>query len=326
MQECHVLVSGASDRPRTLEELLGPDLLPKLDRLDVMSRKVFAGKLPGERRSKRRGQSVEFEDYIQYAPGYDIRHIDWKVYARLDRLFVKIFQEEEDLALHIIVDASASMEAGRPNKLLFAQRVAMALGYIGIVNNNRVGLSVFGGSEIRRLAPARGRRNVQRLASFVLESIEPAAGPPGTGADFNEALRALAMASRGKGVNVLLSDFLIRDGYEEGLKYLAGARGHDTYCLQVLSPGEIDPSAEYDESFAGGFSGDLRLLDVETGSDAEVTVTAALIKRYRDRLESYCDALSVFCKAREMTHMVVRTDDRIDELLLRHLRRRGLLR
>ena len=117
-----------------MDELLGPDLAARLDRLDVISRKIFAGKLPGERRSKRRGRSVEFDDYREYVPGDDLRHIDWNVYARLDRFFIKLFREEEDLAVHILLDASPSMDAGggerEPSKLVFAQRLAMAVAYV----------------------------------------------------------------------------------------------------------------------------------------------------------------------------------------------------
>src|SRR5580765_6674127 len=121
------MLVGSANRPSTIDELLGPELLSRLDRLDVLSRKVFAGKLPGERRSRKRGTSVEFDDYRNYVAGDDLRRVDWNVFARLDKFFLKLFREEEDLALHIAIDASASMDAGSPSKLVFAQRLAMAL-------------------------------------------------------------------------------------------------------------------------------------------------------------------------------------------------------
>ncbi len=321
-----MLASNSTSRPRSIEELLGPQTMHRLDRLDLLSRKVFAGKLPGERRSKRRGQSIEFDDYRQYVSGDDLRHIDWNVYARLDRMFIKLFLEEEDLGLHLVVDCSASMDAGDPNKLIFCQKLAMALGYIGLVNNNRVAVTSFGGPRMERLGECRGRRNVQRLGQFLLEApgedSPNRSTAPGPGADFTSALRFIGHTAKGKGVLVIMSDFLLREGYEDGLRLLAGRKGWDVYCLQVLAPDEIDPS----RAGAEAISGDVRLTDVETGADAEVTVTAALLEQYKKSLERYCNEIATFGAAREMTHALVRTDTEIETLLIDYLRKRGMLR
>src|SRR6266436_3458513 len=117
-------------RPRSIEDLLSPALIAKISRLDYTSKKIFAGKLKGERRSKKRGQSVEFADHRPYVSGDDLRHIDWNIFGRLDRLFLKLFLEEEDLSLQVVLDCSSSGACGEPNKFLFMQRVAMDLGYI----------------------------------------------------------------------------------------------------------------------------------------------------------------------------------------------------
>jgi len=296
--------------------------MARLERLDLLSRKVFAGKLPGERRSKRRGQSVEFDDYRQYTPGDDLRHIDWNVYARLDRMFIKLFLEEEDLGLHLAIDASASMNAGRPNKLIVAERLAMALGHIGLVNNNRVAATVFGGDALHRFGETRGRRRVQALGQFLLDQVEPRTERgPGAGADFNSAMKAIALTSSGKGVLVVLSDFLFPDGYEEGVRYLAGRGGWDVYFVQLLSPGEMDPQNAGETEIAG----DLRLTDAESGSAAEVTVSGALLKQYKRTLERYCEELGAHAASRGIEHVVVRSDTPIETTLLDYLRRRRLL-
>src|SRR5216117_2739831 len=120
------------------EPLLTSEFMARLDQLDVMSRKLLAGKMKGERRSKRRGQSVEFADYRNYVVGDDLRFIDWNIYARLDRLFLKLFLEEEDLSLYVLLDVSKSCDYGDPHKAMYLKRVAAALGYIGLVNYNRV--------------------------------------------------------------------------------------------------------------------------------------------------------------------------------------------
>src|SRR5438552_7630160 len=124
--------------------LLDPAFMARLDQLDVMSRKLLAGKMKGERRSKRRGQSVEFADYRTYVIGDDLRFIDWNIYARLDRLFLKLFLEEEDLSVYVLVDMSKSCDYGDPHKALYLKRVAAAIGYIGLVNYNRVSICAMG--------------------------------------------------------------------------------------------------------------------------------------------------------------------------------------
>lgn len=386
-----MIVRAGEPRPQTIDDLMSPALLARLDRLDVRSRKVFAGKLVGERRSKQRGRSVEFADYREYTPGDDIRFIDWNVYARLDRLFVRLFYEEQDLSLRLVVDASESMSAGwgaplraktpetprageagetdagagadeapkpsaerAPSKRMFALRLAMALGYIGLVNHNRVSVSVFRGPGrgIGRLDEVRGRRNVQRLGRFLLDEASIAGGQgeggaapaegsgqrPGDGrgdalrgGDFASATRETA-SRRGKGVAVVISDFLFREGYEEGLRYLGAGLGReagagdsfDVYCLQVLAPGEIDPSTERGTS-GGGLAGDLRLTDAESGASAEVTVSATLLKRYRAKLDEFVSGLASHCAARRMTHSLLRSDEDIASVVVNTLRRRGMV-
>lgn len=336
-----MIIRGGTARATSLDELLDPALRAAIERVDVRSRKVFPGKMAGERRSKQRGRSVEFADHREYTPGDDIRFIDWNVYARVGRLFIKLFVEEQDLAVHIALDASASMDAGPakgPSKALFAQRLGMALGHLSLVNRNRVSVTIFGGDSVHRLSEMRGRSQTQRLARFLIEhGRPPAAGsggatPPGARAAFNEALRSIAAARRGAGVMIVISDFLVREGYEPGLRALAAGLGResgaapafDTWCIQTLSPGELDPEREGDG--ASGVVGDVALRDIETGEAREVTVTAALLAKYRENLDRYLADLSAFCAARGMSHLLVPCDADLERLLLDTLRRRGLLR
>ncbi|MGH7213569.1 MAG: DUF58 domain-containing protein, partial [Tepidisphaeraceae bacterium] len=155
--------------------LLSPDFMARLDQLDLMSRKLLAGKMKGERRSKRRGQSVEFADYRNYVVGDDLRFIDWNIYARLDRLFLKLFLEEEDLALYVLVDVSKSCDYGDPHKALYLKKVAAALGYIGLVNYNRVVVAAMSSNLVAETGALRGRRQVSRMIDFI-NKLEPA-GP-----------------------------------------------------------------------------------------------------------------------------------------------------
>jgi uncharacterized protein (DUF58 family) len=299
-------------KPTRVDELLDSGLMAKLDQMDVMSRKIFAGKLQGERRSKKRGVSVEFADYRHYVHGDDLRFVDWNIYARLDRLFLKMFIEEEDLSLILAIDSSASMNWGNPNKFVFCQRLAMALGYIGLANHNRVTLHAFDSSGIRPLSNLRGRRRTQEMGKWLLN--QQATGQSG----FSDAMRAIALARQGKGVMVILSDFMFKEGYDKGLRYLAGG-GYDTFCLQILSPEEIDPGKS-------GLAGDLRLTDIEDEDAAEITVSAALLKRYKENLNAYCGKLRDFSIRRGMMHLTIDTNTDMSTLLMEYLRRRGLLK
>lgn len=309
----------ASSRPTRVDDLIDGRLMARLDQLDVVSRRIFNGRVQGERRSKRRGQSVEFADFRPYVAGDDLRFVDWNIYGRLDRLFLKIFLEEEDLSLIIAIDASASMNWGDPSKFEFARRLAMALGYIGLVNQNRVSFASFGGlgeegapAGLQRLSNIRGRRRTHEAGRWLL-GLEP--GGPG---DFTDAMRSIALSRQGRGVMIVLSDFLHKEGYETGLRYVAG-RGYDVFAMQVLAPQEIDPLKH-------GMRGDLRLVDLEDEDEAEVTVNAAVLKGYRDRLDAWCGGLRDFCIRRSIMHSVVDTATDMDTLLLDYLRRRGLLR
>ena len=311
-------------RPASLEELLDSRLIARVSQLDITSKKIFAGKLRGERRSKKRGESVEFADHRPYVSGDDLRHIDWNIFGRLDRLFLKLFLEEEDLCLHVVLDCSESHDCGTPNKFLFMQQVAMSLGYIGLANLNRVAMTAIGtppvspnslGGEaaptgvLSAIRDLRGRRRTQELAGWLC-SLRPEGA-----SSFTEACKRIALSRRGKGVMVVLSDFFIKEGYEDGLRLLMG-RGYDVFCLQVLSPQELEPD----------ITGDLRLRDVEDGDYAEVTISAMLLKRYKANLAAYCDQLRAFCGTRDMNLLTVRSDTPIDVLLLDYLRRRGVLR
>lgn len=334
-----MLASSSTRAPQTIDDLISPQLSSALDGFDLASRQTIAGKLQGERRSKARGRSVEFEDYRQYTHGDDLRHVDWNVFARLDRFFIKVFLEEKDLALHIAIDTSASMDAGNPNKIIQAQRIAMALGYLGLVNNNRVVLWAFDARGVRYLPPTRGRTGVQKLAKFLLTSVFDAGSVlrqrgqagggesnlPPTPTTFSSALRSIAQARTGKGVFILLSDLLIPEGYQQGLTLL-GRGGWETTIMQVLAPGEIDPSTELDGSGGRIVIGDLRLTDAETGRAAEVTVNADLLARYHRKFEEYQQRLTAYLNARGISHVVARSDSDVGQLLLGDLRRRGVVK
>ncbi|MGZ8513495.1 MAG: DUF58 domain-containing protein [Candidatus Limnocylindrales bacterium] len=282
--------------------------LRQLERLLVLMRSPVRGGLKGGRRSVKRGQSVEFADYRDYALGDDLRQLDWNVYARLERLFVKLFIEEEDVTVTLLVDASASMTAGRPPKLLFAKRAAAALGYIGLASEDRVTVSSLTGRVSRRRAAMRGSGRVFRLLSD-LSAIEPSDGPT----DLLVAARHAAAQLHGKGVVILLSD-LLDPAADRVIRELA-ATGSELIVLHVLSPEELDPRLE----------GDLRLVDMETGEGVDVTVDLPTLDVYKARLAAWKTGFADLAARRRASYVDLPSDANLADLMFNELRRRRVL-
>lgn len=293
--------------------LLDDEFIARLDRLELVSRKIVLGKLRGERLSARKGQSTEFSDHRPYTPGDDLRFLDWNIWVRLDRLFTKVFLEEEDLCLDILIDASASMRFGEPDKFLYARRLAAALGYVGLVHHDRVRIARFAERFSGVFGPARGRRQARRLLE-VLGSMEAADG--GT-TDLTRSCREFALTSGRSGILALVTDFLDRRGAESALRYLAAAgRSLEVFVFHVLSPQETDPE----------ITGDLRLVDSEDGRSAEVSISRPLLDAYRRRLGEFREDVRAQCSRRGMHYIFSPTTVDFDRLVLDYLRRRGLLR
>lgn len=283
--------------------------MARLDTLDFVSRKILQGKIHGERRSKQRGQSVEFADHRNYVAGDDLRFVDWNIYGRLDQLFLKLFLEEQDLTIHLVLDLSASMNTGDPAKDRFVKRLGAALGYISLVNNNRVTVTLFGEGIRCQQANMRGRSYLASLADLLLTT-------PGEGtSDFDRTCWQLRQGRSGTGLMILLSDVLFKEGYEDGLRRLLG-RHYELYLIQILSPQEIRPT----------LSGDLRLVDIEDADTAEITTSKALLKYYQKNLQAYCQQLQRFCRQRKIHYTRTDTTQSVEGLVLNYLRRIQLLK
>jgi uncharacterized protein (DUF58 family) len=282
--------------------------LRQLERLLVLMRSPVRGGLKGGRRSVKRGQSVEFADYRDYTLGDDLRQLDWNVYARLERLFVKLFIEEEDVTVTLLVDASASMTAGRPSKLLFAKRAAAALGYIALASEDRVTVSALTGRASRRRAAMRGSGRIFRLLSD-LSAVEPSVGPT----DLLAAARHAAAQLHGRGVVILLSD-LLDPAADRVIRELA-ATGSELIVLHILSPEELEPQLE----------GDLRLVDVETGDGVDVTVDLPTLDAYKARLAAWKAGFADLAAKRRASYVDLPSDANLADLMFNELRRRRVL-
>lgn len=284
---------------------LTPELLQKLEKLRVVSREVFPGRFKGEHRSPKRGTSVEFADYRVYQHGDDLRHVDWNVYARLDKLFVKLFTAEESLDIAFLLDVSKSMTFGEPTKLDYASSVIAALGYVGLANLDVVSVTTFADSLKSRLKPLRDKRNIHRLVDF-LEKIET-----GANTHLESSFRQYAInSSSRRGVVVILSDFMDKNGYQAGLKQLC-TKQFDLHLIHLLSSEELTPSLE-DE---------VRLEDSETGETKEITLNEQILKEYQQRLERFCRSLRSFCMKKNITYNRAVTNIPVEDFVLKNLRR-----
>jgi len=303
--------NGASGDPTEMPEddgpLLTPQFMAKLKQLTLVSRKVFLGRFKGERRSQRRGTSVEFADFRNYVAGDDPRHIDWNTYGRLEKLFLKLFIEEEDLAIHLLIDTSKSM--AWYNKFHYARRLTAALSAISLMNQDRVMVGGFSGGLQEFLRPMRGRASMGRMLNF-LNNLEADGGT-----DLMAALKRWILVNRQPGVIVIISDFLDPAGYEAPLKLLQG-RGFDAFALQVLTKQELNPEIR----------GDLRLIDSESGAPVEVSINEAILKHYRAAVQSYCDGLKDFCARRGLGYLLASTEEPVEDMVVKYLRQAGLVK
>lgn len=289
--------------------LLTPELCSQLERLELVTRKIFRGRMKGERRSKRKGQSVEFADFRNYVAGDDLRLLDWNLYARLDKLILKLFLEEEDLHFCALIDSSLSMNFGEPTKLQYAKQLAAALGFVGLIRADRVRIETLDQKPGQRSPAYRGRASVWRMEQQI-QAIEPSS-------ETNLALgvKNFCLRNPGRGVVVLISDLMDKDGYETALKYFV-SHEIDCFVIQVLSREELDPDVK----------GDLRLVDCEDHDEAEITVSAPLMRKYKQTLDNFVASAQQFCTRRGMHYLLANNQIPVSQLVAKQLRRRGLVR
>ncbi len=288
--------------------LLSPELLRRLEQFQLLAQRRSKSSARGERRSRARGNSVEFADYRNYVPGDDFRYLDWNLYGRLDRLFLKLYEEERELPVTVFLDASESMTFGTPRKFDFARQVAAAVGYVALCGFDRVSVRVFPDNPEEAvprgaLRAVRGRRSALRFFDHLsqLKAQNPA--------NLNEALRRGALESRHTGLAIILTDFLDPAGYESGLGALLG-RGFQIDAVQILAPDELAPSTY----------GDLRLVDCETGGHQEVTFGRFRLAAYQETVRNFCQRLREFGQARGINIFTVGSDTPLEQLLLKQLR------
>lgn len=294
------------------ESLLDNVFLARLEYLYVVTRELFFGHVSAERQSRKFGVGLEFADYRAYTPGDDFRYIDWLAYARRDDLLIKLFTEEQAARIYCVIDGSMSMSVGEPEKLLFAKKIAAALGYIGLSNLDTVTIVVFDEQLREGSRTLQGRGQLAHMMSY-LDAIEPRGRSTGMGTSVQQFVRRYK--GSGAGIVVLLSDFLDRQGYEEAMRLLH-YHHFDVIAVQVNERNEVDPS----------YSGDLELVDSETGERRVVQMTPALLNTYRRSFEEHYAELARLCKMLRRGHLPVVSDVPFESVIFDVFRRGGFLR
>ncbi len=290
------------------ESAFDSEFLKKLEYLYIISKKIFAGRIKAERRSTRRGVSVEFADYRNYTAGDDFRYIDWNAFARLDELLLKLYEEREDLHIYFLVDASESMTYGELPKLIYAKRVAAALAYIGLSNLDRIGITAFNTTDMNRLPTERGKGKIFTVLNF-LDQINGAGET-----DLEQAFHNFVHMTKRRGLVVLISDLFDPKGFTAGLNMLKFQK-HDLFVIHIIDEKEAEPN----------LLGDYHLVDVETNQLRPVTINENHIKRYQALFKKYCDDLDRYCTQREISLVRTMTKAPFEELILRIFRMGGFV-
>ena len=291
------------------EDLFDDEFQRKLEYLALVSRRVFAGRIRAERRTKKSGSGVEFADHREYQPGDDFRYLDWNVYQRFERLLVRLYEEEEDLAIYFILDTSASMGFGDARKLKYGKKVVAALAYVGLANLDRVSIATTSDRVMERMPETRGKARIFKAFRF-LRSVEC----EGT-TDLGDAMKTFVAQHKRRGLAVLVSDLYDPRGFEKGINVLRYNK-FDPFVVHVVDPSEGKPR----------LNGDVLVYDCETGDEREVTVTAKVLERFTKAHAQYMAEIDRFCATHQVPFVTASVDVAFDELILRVFRRGGFLR
>lgn len=297
--------------PSSDGDLFDEEFLARLELLQVIARRLFRGRQRAERKTRKVGSGLEFADHREYSPGDDIRYIDWTVWIRLRHALIRLFEEDEDLPIRVVIDVSDSMSTRGRHKLRYAQQVGAALAYVGLANLDRVGLTCMSSTTHTTLPAMRGKGRIFRVFEF-LRTVES-----GGETDIRQGCSRVAAESNQPGLTIVLSDFYDLDGAFDGLNMLR-FRKHEPVAIQIVDPREADPTGS-------GLRGDVTLVDCEGGLRRDVTLSPRALRSYAEAHERFCQQLEQSCRSRGIGYVRAFTDVPFDDLVLRLFRMGGIL-
>ena len=288
-------------------EPFSPSFYRQLQQLKIHTRRSFLGTRQGTHRSIRRGQGMEFADYRLYTPGDDFRHIDWNVYGRSDRLYMREFREEQDLAVSVILDASASMAYPEgEGKFELAQRLALALGYVALTDGDSVTYCILGQFDTQRFVGPRMLGKVREQ----LSEIQPSGSP-----DTIDEVRRFLSRQRMSGKCFFISDFLLPIEQLMPAFDLIRARNFELSLIQVLAPSEAELKLS-----------DAHLVDSETGEELQLVVDEHTKEAYQELLKQHIGELEDYCYSGSIAHFLTTSNSSVEDIVLKELPEQGILR
>jgi len=290
-------------------DLFDEQFLKQLEYLFIVSRKMFAGVTRSDRRNRRVGSGIEFADYRDYAPGDDFRYLDWNILGRMDRLLLRLFEQEEDLHIYLLLDTSASMAISQPAKLHYAMQIVAALAYVALANLDRVAVATLADALRASLAPARGRGRIFKILEF-LRGVHATGGTHMTA-----SVTSFVHQYARRGLAVLISDFYDFDGCQGAINVLR-YNHFEPIVIQIYDQHDAHPP----------LTGDVRLVDCETNEVRPVTLTTRTLRAYANEHEAYCRTLEGFCLTKQVPYFRADTRVAFHELILRIFRHGGFLR
>lgn len=288
-----------------MSELFDAGFFSKLNHLKLAMHIRLDKGLSGGRKSSAKGSSVEFSDFREYLPGDDIRRIDWNVYGRLDKLYVKQFMEEKEAFYHIFLDTSASMDFGEQKKSVMALRLAAVFAWLVLKQLDRVEILTLRDGRLGKTSPVTGRGSFQKL----LNELEQVNFEGKT--QINEAVRRSSF--HGRGICILISDFLDPEGIDEAIRYLTFKK-QEVLLIQVLAREEVNFEGE----------GTLALEDMETGEQVRITMTRQTLKVYEEALETHNQALQKLAKRYGCAWQQVVADEDLEKVIFHTLKQKGI--
>jgi uncharacterized protein (DUF58 family) len=289
-------------------DLFDAQFLKTLEYLELIARRFVFGRQQAQRISMRKGASIEFKDYREYSPGDDPRTVDWSIYARIGELVVKLFRQEQELDLWVLLDRSASMGFGDPSKFDTARQIAAALAYIGMCNMDSASVTPFDDALNVGRERLRGRGRVFQLLDF-LRTLEPNGRT-----NLETATRAFVSRVRRPGLVVIVSDFYGLQASRKALDQLRYFK-HEMFVIQTVTPWELDPPIR----------GELRLVDSENGGHADLVISDSMLKRYRREFAGFSEDLRRYSMRHSMGYALARSDVPFDDFLVKVLERGGLV-
>lgn len=298
-------MSNAAVQPAAASGM-GPfdeEFLRKLELLSVVSKRLLSGQFKAERRARKVGAGIEFADYRGYVPGDDFRAVDWRAYMRLDRLILRLFEEETDLPVYIFLDASRSMGTDGGEKLDYAKKVAAALAYIGLSNLDRVNLIAYADGMIEELPAQHSKSQIFNIFRFL------ARVKASHGTNAGEAFHRFFTAKRRRGMAVVISDLFDPHGVMHSFD-IVRYRRQDLLAIHVASPQDLQP----------GLNGEITLVDSESRRRHDLTVTPPLLRAYREELDTYCDEIERYCALYGFGYIRTVTEFPFEDLILQVLR------